>query len=331
MMPLSTMWNVDCTIDASGSSPVAAQILARWAHDHGSARFFRSSANFLYVFRREGRRHFLRFAHGAERSRDAVEAEVALLRWLAGVGIAVVLPVRSTQGNLVETIDTDRGTFQAVVFPAVEGVQYDIGDLDGTRFHEWGAALGRLHAAMNDCPLVISRARGTWRDRLEQARRSVPARAASVREELDRITTALTDLPMGRDTSGLIHFDFELDNLVWGDSTIHVLDFDDCAHCWYEADIAFALRDLFDGGADHDDPAVREFIRGYATHRPVEADVLAQLPLFSRLANLLTYASIARALDLVEDPDHPDWLRGLMGKLRNRMSAYERSLAAGRS
>ena len=331
MMPLSTMWNVDRTIDASGSSPVAAQILARWAHDKGSVRFFRSSANFLYVFHREGERHFLRFADGAERSRDAVEAEVALLRWLAGEGITVALPVRSIKGTFVETVTTDHGTFHAVVFPAVKGDQYDIGELDGTRFREWGAALGQIHVAMIDCPPAIFSARGTWRDRLQRARRSLPDRAPSVREELGQIASALDAFPVSRDTYGLIHFDFELDNLVWGDHTIHVLDFDDCAHCWYEADIAFALRDLFEGEGGQDDPAFREFMRGYATQRPVEADALARLPLFSRLADFLAYASIARALDLVEDLDHPDWLRDLMSKLRNRMGAYERSLAAGRS
>ena len=79
MMRLSTMWTVDRTIDASGSSPVATQILAAWRHDPGSLQFFRSSANFLYVFSHGGRRYFLRFTDRSERSRNLVEAEVALL------------------------------------------------------------------------------------------------------------------------------------------------------------------------------------------------------------------------------------------------------------
>ena len=50
MMRLSTLWKVDATIDALGSSPVAERILGSWPHEAGSVRFFRSSANFLYVF-----------------------------------------------------------------------------------------------------------------------------------------------------------------------------------------------------------------------------------------------------------------------------------------
>ena len=81
MMRLSTMWKVDGTIDADGSSPVARRILERWSHDRGSVRFFRSSANFVYVFRAGDKHHFLRFADGSERSREAVEAQVELLGW----------------------------------------------------------------------------------------------------------------------------------------------------------------------------------------------------------------------------------------------------------
>ncbi len=93
MMRLSTMWSVDRTIDAAGSSPLAAHILAAWPHDPGFLRFVRSSANVLYGFTHDGRRRFLRFTHSSERTRHAVETEVTLLRWLAGAGIAVTLPV----------------------------------------------------------------------------------------------------------------------------------------------------------------------------------------------------------------------------------------------
>lgn len=46
MMRLSTMWNVDRTVRADGSSPVAERVLERWPHDPGSVRFFRSTTKF---------------------------------------------------------------------------------------------------------------------------------------------------------------------------------------------------------------------------------------------------------------------------------------------
>jgi Ser/Thr protein kinase RdoA (MazF antagonist) len=132
------MWKVDSTIDAGGSSPVAERMLERWTYDRGSVRFFRSSANFLYAFQTKGKHHFLRFADSSERGREAIEGEIELLRWLARAGIDVALPVVSTLGNLIETVDTDWGEFHAVVFPALVGEQLEIGDLDESKFRRWG-------------------------------------------------------------------------------------------------------------------------------------------------------------------------------------------------
>src|SRR5215203_1497874 len=113
MMRLSMMWNVDRMIDASGSSPLAEQILDCWPHDPGSVRFFRSSANFLYAFRSNGKRRFLRFAESSERRRPSIDAEIALVEWLAHEGLAVARPVQSRNERLVETVASDWGTFHA--------------------------------------------------------------------------------------------------------------------------------------------------------------------------------------------------------------------------
>lgn len=327
-MKLSTMWRVDQTIDDAGSSPIAEQALAPWAHDDGTLEFFRSSANFLYLFEREGTTHFLRFAASSERSRDAVESEIALLRWLGGEGIDVAVPVRSDAGNDVETVETEAGVVHAVVFEAVEGDQLAPEELDLPRFREWGAAVGRLHAALRTCQAEFAGRRPTLRDRVEQMRGAVPMGFAAMHREADQLVAALDALPAGPDAVELVHLDLELDNLVWGEHGITVLDFDDCARGWHEADIAFALRDLLDEGAGPDDRRVRSFVEGYGSHRPLSEEALARVPLFSRLARMMTAARIAGALDLVESPDQADWLNGLIGKLRGRMAAYEASLGA---
>src|SRR5262245_19992348 len=117
MMRLSTLWRVDATINADGGSRIAEHLLERWAHDDGSARFFRSSANFLYRFRHGEHMRFLRFTEAAEQSREAVAAETELVRALDAAGLRVATPLRSLGGRLLETVDTDWGTFHAVVFP----------------------------------------------------------------------------------------------------------------------------------------------------------------------------------------------------------------------
>jgi Ser/Thr protein kinase RdoA (MazF antagonist) len=326
MMPLSVMWSVDRLTNVNGANPLAERIVERWPHDPGSVRFFRSSANFLYVFRHDGKQRFLRFAHGSERRRKSIDAEIALVRWLAEEALAVVHPVRSRHERFVETVASDLGTFHAVVFDALEGSQFEIDELDDAHFGAWGAALGRLHATLRRYPGRVSSARSTVRDHLEQAKHVLPEDAPAVWEELYRLESSLDALPVDQDTYGIIHFDFELDNLIWQGRTAQMLDFDDCSFAWYAADIAFALRDCFDAGADFATPSVRAFLAGYAAQTQLTDQQIAQIPLFSRLARLIQFGRIARVLDLARAPVQPDWLGRLIDKLEDRMDAYQLAL-----
>src|ERR1700680_1792987 len=107
MMKLSTMCKVDCMVGANGESPVAEQLLQDWEQDPGSVRCFRSSTNFVYVLRNDGRECFLRFAESSERTRETIEAEIDILHWVADKGMVVASPVLSRNGNFVETVVTN--------------------------------------------------------------------------------------------------------------------------------------------------------------------------------------------------------------------------------
>ena len=161
------MRTVDSTVDTHGGSPLAEQILSSWDHDQGSLRFFRSSANFVYRFRQGGKPCFLRFAATSERTRDTIESEIDILQWVAQRGMSVTSPFPSRNGNFVETVVTDLGTFHAVVFAGLEGSQLDIEDLDDSQFGEWGTVLGKLHSTVQDYTGSALSARSTWRDHLE--------------------------------------------------------------------------------------------------------------------------------------------------------------------
>ena len=327
MMKLSTLLAVDGTVDTHGSSPIAEQILKQWDYEQGSVRFFRSSANFVYRFHKEGKPCFLRFAASSERTRDTIEAEIDILQWVARRGITVTSPLPSRNGNFVETVATDLGTFHAVVFAGLEGTQLEIEDLDDSQFGEWGAALGKLHSVVQSYAGSALSARRTWRDHLELVRAYLPEEKSAVRSEFEQVASSLQMLPVTHDTCGLIHFDFELDNLYWQDQTIGIGDFDDCSHAWYSMDIAFALRDLFREGIDLNNRAFLAFIRGYHTQHGLHAELVSQLPLFLRMAKLLTYARLVRTMDIPPHAGDPAWLHSLRLKFENWLDNYEASLA----
>ena len=168
----------------------------------------------------------------------------------------------------------------------------------------------------------------TWRDHLELAGEYLPEDAPALRGELGRITSSLAALPTSSDAYGLIHSDFELDNLVCRDDSIGILDFDDCSRLWYAADIVFALRDLPEGGDGRGDRRLRAFVDGYSEHNPIDEGWLSHVPLFTALDNLLRYARLVRATDLAVGPEHPEWLVALSRKLRDLMAEYEAAIGS---
>jgi Ser/Thr protein kinase RdoA (MazF antagonist) len=329
MMKLSVMLRVDGVIDDEGRSRVAERMLEQWAHEPGSERFFRSSANFVYSFRRGDERCFLRFAERGERSAEEIEAELALLRWLASQGMRVAAPIASDRGRWVETVETDLGTFHAVVFTALHGAQPEVDELSAAQFEQWGATLGQLHATMrqfHDSQAIA--ARRACADALALARAAASHDEPCVQTECEQLSAWLAALPATATNYGLIHGDFELDNLFWQDdgTDIAMLDFDECSHCRYVADIAFALRDLFENGVDLSSPSFGAFMRGYARHVAVDEDLLAQLPTWMRLVNLIMYGKLMRAMDVTPGPDDPEWAVPLVARLRQRMDDYKASL-----
>jgi Ser/Thr protein kinase RdoA (MazF antagonist) len=280
----------------------------------------------VYVFRKGGERCFLRFAESAERTGAEILAEMALLSFLGSQGMRVSTPVASKDGRCVETVETDLGTFHAVVSAQLQGREVDIEELSTAQFEVWGATLGKLHALMHLYQDPNLSARGTWRDHLTLAQNYLPKDEQRVQAELDHLTSFLAALPVTETNSGLIHGDFELDNLRWQDETIAMFDFDDCSSYWYVADVAFALRDLFETGVDLSHPSFRAFIRGYSEHYSLDEELISHLPTWMRLVNLITYAKLVRAMDLAHDQDYPEWCTSLLLKLENWIQNYKASL-----
>lgn len=326
MMKLSSMNNVLQTVDGNWRSPLAETILEKWGYDPGSVYYFRASANFLFVFKREGENYFLRFTDATEKSMAHLESEMQILESLRNEPVKVALPVASRGGNLIEVTETSAGTFYAVVFEALPGNQFEVEDLGMNDFYQWGKELGKLHNIFKLLPADIKTERITFRDQLSVAKESLPLTETAPSRELSVLQEWMETLEINEENFGLIHYDFELDNQRWQNGEIGILDFDDCMNHWYAADIAFALRDLLKTETDLTNPKVLEFINGYLSEFPLTPKMVKELPMFIRLHNLLTFTGLLETLDVPVTEELPKSLTNLRSKLEAYNENYRHSL-----
>lgn len=303
--------------------PLAEMILSHW--DYNPERMdllndYRISANAIYPFEMDGSTHFLRFT--AEEETDAVKirAELEFLHYLRKEGYPTTSTVLSRRGNEVEPIDTPWGRYYAVVFKGVSGERVDRIHLSAELIHDLGKALGRLHRLSSHYSGNSYR-RKDWRHHLqwiEEVLSGFPHEKAA-KEEVRLLEEFFTTLSVTGDNFGLIHYDFEPDNIFFDETTgtFHVIDFDDAHYHWFVMDIEQAmdsLREEMDLPESEDQRMMEEFIRGYRQEMPLYEEMLALMPIFRRYANLYGYVRILRAVS-EKFMNEPEWMVNLRGHL----------------
>ncbi len=306
---------------------LANMLLANWEHDednHAALDGFRISANAVYPFYRAGALCFLRFAPVEEKPVRQAHAELAFLTLLRGRGYDAVEPVLSKDGSYIVERATPWGEYMAMAFCGVPGTRLDRLVYSPALYEGFGAAMGRLHAIGVGCTPGDGPPRADWRRALEIAEGHMIKNRApfAALNEARALRQKMSALPRPVGTYGLIHGDFELDNVFFDNATgkYHIIDFDGAEYNWFIADIERALAAIDDELPKAHAPAARQdFIRGYRTTFEVSDDSLELLPLISRYWSLIGYASLLRST-AEKWANEPDWLVGLRKKLDAAMT-----------
>lgn len=323
MMPLTEIDRLKRTVTSSWESPVADQVALAWGYPSGTAKWWRSSASHVFVLPDPRGKRYLRFMPDTYRAAGAVEPVTVLMHRLAAGGAAVVRPVPTETGSLTATVPTELGTMHAVVVEAAAGHEIDADDLTDDLAHEWGRALALVHDGAADIDVDLPDAFAELAE--------VPGRFAedpALVKAAARLADRLARLPRDRSQFGVVHGDFELDNLAWDAGRATAFDFDEAAQSWYAADIAYALRDLT-GPDGEPDPTrrhlVHAFITGYRGVRAFDDSDLANLRLFAGAHAACSAVRIARALDS-SGAAEPEWRAELRADL-TVMAKAQRDLA----
>ncbi|MED3647869.1 phosphotransferase enzyme family protein [Halalkalibacterium halodurans] len=323
MMKLSTMKKVVATVDKKWRSPLAEFILERWGFDRHSVFYWRASANFIFMFQHHGKKYYLRFNDSCERNLTMIKEELKLVQYLGSQALAVAQPVLSKNNNLVEVVITPIGTFYAVVFEALDGEHLSFEEMNEEQLFVWGEMLGTIHENLKNVPNDLAIKRPSWKDDLEKVKEWLPPNEIAAMKELEMISEWANQLPITKENFGIIHYDFELDNVRFNEITISALDFDDCAYYWYVADIVYALRDA--GKFRVTTPAIKTFMKGYKSSTFLDEELLEEANGFERLHHLVSFARLLRSVDKDYSKEEPGYQMDLSKNLVSLINNYRLS------
>lgn len=310
---------------------LAEMILGNWEHDKDDPdflKYYRISSNAVYWCKNKGNRFFLRFTPAEEKSRESILGELEFLAYLRDKGYPAVQTILSKEGNELETVNTPWGTYHAAAFKKASGSQLSEMQLTDELIYGAGKALGKLHSLSSEYK-PIKNVRNDWRknmDWMEDALSDFPDEV-SAKNELSMLKDYLSKLPCTKENFGLVHYDFETDNVFYDEVTKHynVIDFDDSMYHWYAMDIEQSLdtitEDMNEEQAKH---AASEFIKGYRFEYSVSESMLNLLPVFRRYADLYGYVRITRSMKEKWD-NEPEWLVNLRIKLEDALNRKKRN------
>ncbi|WP_244864549.1 phosphotransferase enzyme family protein [Paenibacillus sp. J23TS9] len=302
--------NLKTMVIGLSSDHVARDLIRNWEHDKGSLRFWRASSNFVYAFQRNQERYFLRFSTEQDHDMEQIVAELEFMQYLIANHFPCVSPVSSINDKLIETVQNSEGKYFAVVFHAAQGTNLDE-SLSPEQCEEWGRSLARLHSLSAVYKPVHSE-RKSWRDILgwiDHVLQNHPQEQDAA-AELKRMTLWLKSQPVTKETYGLIHYDFQLDNVFYDEEqhSFNVIDFDDSFYSWYALDIVSALPDMPGQGDPLSSEHMKSFLKGYRSVRVLGDDFIEQIPYFQRFMNLYGFSRLLGSLDDSEMEQGPDWL-----------------------
>jgi len=302
---------------------LAKEALKKWEYDMDTLdqmlSQFRISSNAIYPFTQGGKVCFLRLAPIEEKMEKNVAGEMEFIDFLVHRGYPALEPLKAKTGDVFLKISTQWGEYFATAFRRVCGIPIEDTDFSSEIVFEYGKALGKLHALSTE--YIPKHKKWTHVDVLEwieltlreyHAKDDIIAALSVLKKELNKLSVC-------KDNYGLIHYDFEVDNVFFDkkNGTCAVIDFDDGMYHWYILDIEQVFESLEDELSDEAlETAKNLFVDGYRNEHSYTEEMEAVRPLMRRFIDLYGYARLIRCV-AEKFSDEPEWLVTLRKKLDN--------------
>lgn len=319
---------MDQQIKAAFTAEVQTALFQRCGINEDNVQMLDGFESFIYEVQRDGIPGILRISHSLHRSPEMIQGEAEWIDHLAQHGLNVGQPLRHADGNLVETLEVESGTFSAVLFNKVPGTHANQAEWQGeTLMTALGHLVGRMHALAKDFePSSPEFERLTWdediADSLQKFQAHLPPQDAPLVRRFQQIVRHVRSLPRGFDEYGLIHFDVHRGNFFVADGRIWLFDFDDCCYNWFANDIAMVM--FYAAPMECDTPEqleemrmrFRAFMRAYEQENHLDPEWLDEIGSFLTLREIDLYAAIKRD---IPEAEYDAWCTAYMKNRRERI------------
>lgn len=257
-------------------------------------QFVRYVANYIYYA--PDKDFYIRITDKQHRSQKQIESELHWMDYLKKCEINFAHPVRSVDGNLLESIDQ----YIISVFVAAPGrLLRKKEDFTKQVFYKWGNVLGQLHhhtKNYNTPALIESRAEWINEEYHLDIHENITRADGPIFDEFQRIENLFKKLLKERDSYGMIHADFHSGNFHYDENgTITLFDFDDCVYHWFSYDIAIIFWSIEQHDLDWQESEA-SFFEGYSKENLLEEKWLKLLPEFYRYRMILIHAFCKKGL-----------------------------------
>lgn len=311
---------------------LAKEALKNWEYDDINLdemlSQFRISSNAIYPFCQDGKVCFLRLAPVEEKLEKNILGEIEFINYLIKHAYPALEPIKTLTGEESLKLNTKWGEYYATAFKKVCGVQIEDTDMSNEIMYEYGKALGRLHSLSAE--FMPKTKKWTHIEVLNWIESVLSEYNApnDIVSTLATLKSELSLIPIQKDSYGLVHYDFELDNVFYDkeSKTCAVIDFDDGMYHWYALDIEQVFDSLeAELSGESFERAKNEFIRGYQEEHCYTKEMKMLHPLMRRFINLFGYAQLIRCVS-EKFVNEPAWLVELREKLDKAISEKETSI-----
>jgi Ser/Thr protein kinase RdoA (MazF antagonist) len=304
---------------------LALMLLENWEYDKndmGILNYYRISANAIYPYNHNGKTFLLRFIPWDEKTENEMEKELEFIQYLRKSGLNVLEPVLTKDGNYLIKKDTPWGKYLACAFKRVDGKQLSEFEYSDEIVFGLGKTLGSLHKYSSEYNNVKKESCFEITDRMEYfAQNKLTEDKQLVLKRIGEIKDIFQKLPKNKSNFGLIHFDFELDNVFYEETSkkYSIIDFGSSMYHWYAMDIEQSLANLKEEYSQNDFEHIKTlFINGYKTEYQIFEEEFKLFPIFRRFDILRQYINLK---DVVEETwdNEPEWMVNLREKLNKKI------------